>query len=319
MATMRCLAAAAAVAALAAAVAGYSDYDAAKCVSEGGGCSGWRAEKAKHWCRAGRSPHDQDPCCKHKACEWCRSHSYTGFCHSGEIKGVCGNGWGNYHQCQQGHTTNNNNNNGGGNGGSSNGGHYLQQSRSGGGGCVWKMGYGKNNLVINPSGSAQGQWQESWNGITYKPGDYNPHQIDGQGSSAITYRFQVNQGGSYYVTARSTAAAHTEHNDVWLKCNAGLKLVSMAHRGTSGYNYGYIKAYQNEFSGSMTLYSKDHDPHQIVTGHLNPGQTYELTISGRSTRFKIERLVLVRCQGGCMKYEQSMQSAIGDMSVSQCS
>lgn len=173
-------------------------------------------------------------------------------------------------------------------------------------------------MVIDPSGYASGNWRESGDSITYKPWDHNAHGIDSPGSSEITFKFTVRYGGEYYFSAKTHAAHNTEFNDVWVKMGGSEAFKFSAMSGGSTYYHGgWAKAYQNEYS-SMSLYSKDHHPHQMQTGHLNPGQVYELKTSGRTSRFKIERLMLVKCKGSCKKYEGDMQAAISDMAVSSC-
>lgn len=159
--------------------------------------------------------------------------------------------------------------------------------------CIWTQG-DSNNVVISTAGSASNDWRADCNGIVYKPWNFSPGHIDPEGSSSITFRFNLTQPGEYYITGKSIALGHTEFNDFWLRFSEGMRLIRLD--GTNEFNTtGWRKAYQNEFESESTLYTVDHDPHQFQTlTSLEANKTYEIEIAGRSTRFYLEKLLLVK-------------------------
>lgn len=183
------------------------------------------------------------------------------------------------------------------------------------GGCggVWK-GSG-NKVVIGCAGSAQGQWRNTGNGIMYKPWDWNAHGIDGQGSSTLTYKFTVEQSGKYLITMQTKSAHQTEFNDVWVQMPGHSLYLT---KGYGGWNQsGWLKGYQNRGGFAKELWSKDHDPQAITVGHLNAGQTYSIQISGRSSQFHVERIILVKCEGACSFWDGTIQSSLDDTTPSE--
>lgn len=169
-------------------------------------------------------------------------------------------------------------------------------------------------MVIATKGSAVGNWRNSGDGIKYKPWDWNPHHIDGAGSSTIKYKFTVAQSGSYYITMKSHAAHSTEYNDAWVKFNKGMKAEKPGHSYWTG---GWVKAYQNRGSGVYEIFTKDHDPHQLATGHLNAGQVYEIELAGRSSQFAVDRVMLVKCNGNCWRWNGAISGSIYDTTPSR--
>lgn len=81
----------------------------------------------------------------------------------------------------------------------------------------------------------------------------------------------------------------------------------------------WFKAYQNEFDSRNALHSRDYDPHQFETGSpLEAGKVYEIMISGRSTKFLVEKLLVAKCRGTCKKWDKAMEAKIEQDTVSQC-
>eukprot|EP00173_Palmaria_palmata_P005338 Plantae.Rhodophyta-Palmaria_palmata.ctg9275.p1 GENE.Plantae.Rhodophyta-Palmaria_palmata.ctg9275~~Plantae.Rhodophyta-Palmaria_palmata.ctg9275.p1 ORF type:complete len:234 (+),score=26.70 Plantae.Rhodophyta-Palmaria_palmata.ctg9275:27-704(+) len=183
--------------------------------------------------------------------------------------------------------------------------------------CIWTQG-DSNNVVISTAGSASNDWRAEGDGIVYKPWNFNPGHIDPEGSSPITFRFNLTQPGEYYITAKSIAQDHTEFNDFWLRFSEGMRMTRLD--GTNELNTtGWRKAYQNDFVSESTIYTVDHDPHQFQTlKSLEANKTYEIEIAGRSTRFYLEKLLLVKCHESCLKWEPVMEKFIAENALSQC-
>ncbi len=127
--------------------------------------------------------------------------------------------------------------------------------------------------------------------IEWKTGDPFGGVIPG-GTDIITYEIIINNPGRYRFQMRSAAPDRTEHNDVWVRFpdNGGLK-----EKGGVFTSVGtaWIKAYQNADNDTWTWATNhvDNDPHAIYSDFLSPG-VYRFQFSGRSTKFKIDRLVL---------------------------
>lgn len=114
------------------------------------------------------------------------------------------------------------------------------------------------------------------------------------GTGTITYTVKINNPGRYRLQIRSAAPHRTEHNDVWVRFPEGNAL---GIKGTSTLTLAgnWFKVYQNTGNNSWTWDSKtkDHDPHDIFVDFKTAG-TYRVQLSGRSTQFKVDRLVLYR-------------------------
>jgi hypothetical protein len=114
------------------------------------------------------------------------------------------------------------------------------------------------------------------------------------GTGVLTYTVKINNPGRYRLQIRSAAPHRTEHNDVWVRFPEGK---ASGIKGTSVLNLAanWFKVYQNSGSNSWTwdTKTKDHDPHDIFVDFSTAG-TYRVQLSGRSTQFKVDRLVLYR-------------------------
>lgn len=128
----------------------------------------------------------------------------------------------------------------------------------------------------------------------WKHGD-NDQGIDPAGSGILTYTFDISMEGSYRFLLRSSSPDNTEHNDVWARFpdNAA---TGIRQRGPGSIDIepnAWFKVYQNTSDQGWKWDARtvDFDPHAIFVNINEPG-TYSVELSGRSTLFKIDRLVL---------------------------
>lgn len=190
---------------------------------------------------------------------------------------------------------------------------YLPDSRDmividaeqAGGGGGWKYkkylnGYeGSGYLVYKPKSNSAG--------VEKAPENLADKRIK-------TYWFKVNKPGMYRVVLKSAAPHRTDHNDLFM---------SLPESGAYKRRFGvlsdltspvdpkkqwskraspsdWFKVYQNrgglqwDFGGKTV----DFNGHDILTKKLRAdGTWYSVRISGRSTKFNVDRIALYRCDG----------------------
>lgn len=279
----------------------WSDYDASRCIAWGSDCPDYLAKSAEHWCEARKYSTHQHNCCKYWACDWCESHPHADHCKYQHLLNVCQpNNWRQMY--------NPNNMCSSHSGGSSKQGGSPQSSApsspsrrydqsykatTSDGSCAWRGEGGK--IAITTGYSAWGNWQGMNGGVEYKP--YG-HGTDTKipPNDVLTFKFTVDEPGTYYLTLFTNSAGHTEHNDVFVELSAGLQAKKQGHQFSPG---SWAKAYQNVAGYSKYVYTKDHDPHHFETGWLEANKIHTVKLGGRSTKFRVDKIVMVKCQNGC--------------------
>ncbi len=127
--------------------------------------------------------------------------------------------------------------------------------------------------------------------IEWKTGDPFAGAIPA-GTDIITYDILISTPGRYRMQIRSAAPDRTEHNDVWVAFpdNGALKEKAGVY---TDLGTGFFKVYQNVDNDTWTWNSSnvDGNPHNIYTDFPAAG-TYRFQFSGRSTKFKIDRIAL---------------------------
>ena len=119
--------------------------------------------------------------------------------------------------------------------------------------------------------------------------------IDSPGKGILTYTFQIQTPGTYRFILRTAAPHNTEHNDVWARFQSN-EVVGRKSNGSSEVDLGqnsWFKVYQNKSGDEWNWAANtvDHNAHQIFALIPSAGQ-YVLQLSGRSTLFKVDRIVL---------------------------
>lgn len=128
------------------------------------------------------------------------------------------------------------------------------------------------------------------------------------GNGYISYQLLINNPGTYRFQWRSRinqGTSSTEHNDAWLRFPDAddffaQKGESRLYPGGTGKSpnpngqskEGWFKIYQNQRdSWSWVAKTSDHDAHDVFVTFNDTG-IYLMEISGRSTGFAIDRIVL---------------------------
>lgn len=179
----------------------------------------------------------------------------------------------------------------------------------------------KNYKVVVCLSKAQplDSWTKNGAGLVWKANVDN--QIDPPGSGEICFDFRVPKTGSYYVTAITSAPRKTDNNDLWIKLDAGLKLLHAKTLSLHSAGRDYFKGYQNlgENLKADILSSVDRNPHIFVAQEMKEKAVQTICISGRSSQFTIYKIVLVHCsKEECNRYSKHIRSAMDGIKDSNC-
>lgn len=188
-----------------------------------------------------------------------------------------------------------------------------EQSQSDGAPCgSWVGKDGK--VVISVANSGYGKWQNEGDGIKWDAGNWDPHMTV-EPSDPIAYKWVAPQAGKYVITALTSSPHSTEHNDMWLKVPGGVALEKPGN--SMGMKYDWEKAYSNGMANSMVLSAVDNDPHFFATGHVEAGSTNTIEIAGRSSQFKVHKIMVLACGGECTTYETMVREGLNDLTTSE--
>lgn len=167
-----------------------------------------------------------------------------------------------------------------------------------------KLRFSKEQCVIIPAQRAKisNGWKIVSNGVTFKGDDDSINQSNA-GLYPLHYNFTAPITSRYAVILDMTTTEKTEHNDVWLMMTPdGLQTIRDRSRIAKD---GWIKGYQNRNGRAVITSHVDRDPHSISTvAVLKKGEEYGISISGRSTKVTVHRLLLFPCDGwNCQRSE----------------
>jgi len=196
--------------------------------------------------------------------------------------------------------------NGGGGGGrcyaySAAGGVVRMSAVAAGGGGGWVVGSrsGRRALIFKPNKDS--------------------HSVDGPGQGVKAFRFRVAAAGTYRIAFRLSAPHWTEYNDLWARLGGGARMVRGGR--VRPLSAGWVKVYQNRGRNQWVLggVTKDFDGHDLVTRPLRAGETYTLTVSGRSSKLALADVAAFKCNlpGGCGNGSDGFRR-ISKMDVSRC-
>lgn len=140
-------------------------------------------------------------------------------------------------------------------------------------------------------------------GLVYEP--TKNLGIDFRGvKGKLCFNIHVKLPGGYYLTALSYAPHNTEHNDMWVRSSLGFELWKGGRNGTLG---GVVKprewrkAYQNYGTRGISddLKTIDFNGHRFIipVAEKKEGERFQVCVSGRSYRYEVFRLILVKCKG----------------------
>lgn len=171
--------------------------------------------------------------------------------------------------------------------------------------------------------ASRGEWTRSSGGsLTWKKevgrGVIKPNAVE-----TICAKFSPAKSGIYYFTARSRASGWTEHNDAWFRLSMPLILSRLVHKQVKRFPAGkFFKGYQNEGPGKWSMYLRtiDHNGHDVLTTPLVSGETYEVCVAGRSTKFTVSDLILVKCSGveDCNPFRGAVGERLKSRQPSRC-
>lgn len=143
------------------------------------------------------------------------------------------------------------------------------------------------------TGSAEGVGHTGSGFIEWKAGDASKRTA-GAGQGVLTFPVAIVTGGRYRLQIRSRPAERTEHNDVWVRIRGAIKVEAVRADGSDVRDLGeaWTKSYNNAAgTWSWNTHTVDHDPHAFFI-EAKAGTVILVELSGRSTRFQIDRLVL---------------------------
>lgn len=188
-----------------------------------------------------------------------------------------------------------------------------------GGGCAFRATNGK---IVIPMTSLKltGAWTRVGNSIVWKK--FGGGGIDPAGSGTICAKVIFSQSGIYYMTGTSSAPHPTEHNDAWFRFSGGLDAYRPQTKSIRRGNAGWYKGYQNMGGNRLANYllTIDFNGHQFLTKFVTAGRTYSMCVSGRSSKYAIQKMVFVKCAGGesCSRFHPRIKSAMNNLPPSRC-
>lgn len=252
--------------------ASHRGYYAALCMYRSTKCKYRTAGRTNWQCGGFRSARSQPPGCRKLACSWCSTRRNNRRCNTGPLKTIC--------------SSSNPNPN------------PYQPPKAG---CTW---YGSSSVVIDlsqvtPASGWTRTSRSGYNGLVYEKNKV--HGIDPPGQRGrMCFKVHVKVSGNYFFAALSYAPHNTEHNDMWVNSpDKGFALWQYNKFWRFATGSEWLKAYQNNgVKGmSVSLKTKDFDGHRFIVPNVRAGQTFRICISGRSYKYEVYRLYLVRCYG----------------------
>lgn len=125
----------------------------------------------------------------------------------------------------------------------------------------------------------------------------------------MCFKVKAPSSGKYYLTAVSYAPHPTEHNDVWVETSKGFELWQNGKYRRYEPPGKWTKAYQNNGKKGLSEMWKtiDFDGHRFIVPNVKAWQTFKVCIAGRSKKYEIFQILLIKCsgkkycQGGIMK------------------
>ncbi|CDF36362.1 unnamed protein product [Chondrus crispus] len=309
-----------------------NNYSAAECCARGPRCSG-KAARTSGGCKTGRWMSQQSRKCKKHACLYCyqkgrrtnvpvcRMHAISKNCFRGKKPPAA----------RPGRSSGRGRGKGKGKGRGRKRSGRKNRRRSGSGsrnnqrsapraGCAYR-GTSGNKIVIPSTGLSAGNgWTKEAGAIIYRKGDPQG-SVDAEGSGTMCVKVMFPSPGKYYFTALTKAPHPTEHNDMWVRISSGFDLVHTSKGAFKSGGSSWYKGYQNRGGMQMADYllTIDNDGHQFQTKNVAAGPAYSLCISGRSTKFWVYKLVLIKCDGdNCNRNSPFIRSKMNGLPNSPC-
>lgn len=149
-------------------------------------------------------------------------------------------------------------------------------------------------------------WVPDGMALTYRPNSTYGGTV-GPNHAPLRYVFKVQVASHYFIALTSKVPHATEHNDAWIQFDSvTLRREVDGEIQTKPSTSRPLKAYQNSGGKFTGAFSIDHEPHSFATSQvLEPDVNYQITVSARSTMFKLYGIVLFPCtEEQCVRYSQ---------------
>lgn len=172
-----------------------------------------------------------------------------------------------------------------------------------------------NCVVIDTKafhGSLGDGWSEVDGGIVFKANDNSQGIIPG-GQSKVNFKFKVNKYSQYALVLQTVSKGWTEHNDVFVRFpSGGFNLMKFSRVASKKDGNQWVKVYQNDNGWSTDTNTIDYNAHSLSTQNsLNKNTVYDIVLSGRSTMFTIQKIILFPCTGSeCQQQSDHWKSSL---------
>lgn len=186
--------------------------------------------------------------------------------------------------------------------------------------CIWT---GEGNKVVINLGAAplSTGWdrisRNGYRGIVFMRSPsrgISPKGMYGK----MCFNVKAPMSGKYYLSALSYAPHNTEHNDVWVESSKGFELWKNGGSNRNAPSGSWLKAYQNNGNKGMSENFKtiDFNGHRFLIPNVVAGQMFKICLSGRSKKYEMYQLVLIKCEG--MYCNGGIMKGLFDMKPSKC-
>lgn len=186
-------------------------------------------------------------------------------------------------------------------------------------GCIY-MG-GSKAVISLGSVSPKDGWDRvsrgGMSGLIFESGKTHG-TVPGGTRGEYCFDVKMAEGGDYYLTALSAAPHPTEHNDCWLSSSLGFKLLREGNFKSAGADT-WLKGYQNKGNNEINnvISTEDHNAHAFIVPGVKAGMGFKVCMSGRSFKFEMFKLVLMKCSGtGCSP--RNMTPMLGSLTATEC-
>lgn len=146
-------------------------------------------------------------------------------------------------------------------------------------------------------------YRDGFSGLIYKRQrnlgiDPRPDQ-NGSNTDPMCFSVYPRRSGTYFLTSLSYAPHNTEHNDAWVSSSHGFELWRRSVRHSIVSPGKWRKAYQNFGKKGIAMFMKtiDHNGHRFLVPNVKKGEVFKVCLAGRSFRYEMFRLVLIKCRG----------------------
>lgn len=267
-------------------VASKAPYFSASCLYHGTTCSRLESSRSKV-CTATLDAESQSPTCVRQACSYCmRKAAYQREfpCHSRVVASLCGYKYAGKRPVSA-----------------------LDVNKGSRKPCVWSSTVSADTVTVDlskvrPTHAWKRCGRSGMSGLVYKP--QFTHGIDAKGEDGVLcFDVRAPSSGTYYLTALSYAPHGTDNNDVWLRCS---KPISLWRHGIKKRTVGgneWMKVYQNKGPRGISQEWKtiNNNGHRLLIPGLSKNEVFQVCLSGRSYKYELYSVVMVRCTGGYCK------------------